>query len=188
MCSNHRKSKENWSVSTATAFGKTKRTLYSSKTVGNQLQMKFHAIFWFDHFPLEFGAETLQFRSTHGYYKSPKYERQTPFLSSWTHTSLFGWGCDQIKTCLYLFRRSVWMRIGRGFQEFRLVSWMLISRCVKYMTVWRVCRSVFFNKIMLTFQQEDLSSGKFMLKKSKISEKNLRERGFLVPKLKGFAT
>ena len=63
-------------------------------------------------------------------------------------------------------------------------AWECIRRYVPELS-----RSVFFfNKIMLTFQQEDLSSGKFMLKKSKISEKNLRERGFLVPKLKGFAT
>ena len=60
-------------------------------------------IFWFDHFELEFGAETLKFCSTHGYYKSPKYERQTPFLSQWTRTSLFGWDWHfKKKTCLYL--------------------------------------------------------------------------------------
>ena len=39
------------------------------------------AICWFDHFQLEFGAETLQFCSTHVDYKSPKYELETPSAS-----------------------------------------------------------------------------------------------------------
>ena len=42
------------------------------------LQPENSMIFWFGHFQLEFGAETLQFCSTHGNSKSSKYEGQTP--------------------------------------------------------------------------------------------------------------
>ena len=91
-------------------------------------------IFWFDHFQLEFEAETLQFCSTHGDSKSPKYEVQTPSQSWWTRIPFFGPSCSQKKhsymNCSPKKTCSAWFQIFKTSPR--------LTKCSK---LWSECRN-----------------------------------------------
>ena len=74
-------------------------------------------IFWFGHFQLEFGAETLQFCSTHGYSKSSKYEGQTPSQSWLTRRLIFDPN-DGKKKHSYLYDKNTSKSLPNIFQTF----------------------------------------------------------------------